>query len=83
MILELDWMNVSSASNDIRRNDGNIVGVGSHARQISQELLRATPLRLVGKRKSSRDSFSIFRRPPTQKSQFVDIAIRILTRVVE
>ena len=37
MILELDWMNVSSASNDIRRNGGNIVGVGSHARQISQE----------------------------------------------
>ena len=39
MILELDWMNVSSASNDIRRNGGNIVGVGSHARQISQEPL--------------------------------------------
>ena len=28
MILELDWTNVSSTSNDIGQNGGNIVGVG-------------------------------------------------------
>ena len=65
MILELDWMNVSSASNDIRRNGGNIVGVGSHARQISQE----PPSKLAGtlfyKKYRSPDRRQVERPPPS------------------